>query len=91
MRTSPNNPIWGYLYIAWIGLVCIILLILNFELVRMAVGSIPFLAGNARLAQMLQFFLPIVMIFLEFRLYDYLIDRADRSDDQRSVENGDAT
>lgn len=91
MSVSKNKPLWGYFYIAWIGLVCIILLILNFEVVRMAVASIPFLASNPRVAQMFQFFLPIVMIFLEFRLYDFLIDRADRTDEQRSVENEEPT
>lgn len=79
MHANRNKSIWNYFYIAWIGLVCIILLILNFEIVRMAVQGIPALSNYLRAAEMIQFFLPIVMIFLEFRIYDFLIDRADRA------------
>lgn len=88
MSNSHNNPIWSYFYIAWIGVVCIVLLILNFELVGMAIQGLPALSQDARVRQMIQFFLPIILIFLEFRIYDFLIDRADRSDDLPPREIG---
>ncbi len=78
---NSNNTTWSYLYIGWLGIVCIVLLIVNFNLVTLAVMGIPVVATDVRLSQMLQFFLPIIMIFLEFWIYDRLIDRADRSDD----------
>ncbi len=87
MSNSHNKPFWSYLYIAWIGIVCVVLLILNFEVVRMALQGLPFLASDARGRQMLQFFLPIILIFIEFRVYDFLIDRSDRADDVTSTQN----
>ena len=88
MSNSHNQSIWSYLYIVWIGVVCVILLILNFELVRLAWQGVPFLANEVRVQQMVQFFLPIILIFLEFRIYDFLIDRSDRADELSSMQNG---
>ncbi len=82
MANSNNNTAWSYLYIGWLGIVCIVLLIVNFNLVTLAVMAIPVVASDVRSSQMLQFFLPIIMIFLEFWIYDRLLDRADRLDDQ---------
>ncbi len=79
---NSNNTAWSYLYIGWLGIVCIVLLIVNFNLVTLAVMAIPAVASDVRARQMLQFFLPIIMIFLEFWIYDRLLDRADRLDDQ---------
>jgi hypothetical protein len=88
MWRSQNKAVWSYLYIGWIGVVCIVLLILNFELVRMAIQGFPILARDARVEKMIQFFLPIGMIFLEFRIYDFLVDRADRTGGPEITDEG---
>jgi hypothetical protein len=81
MANLHQRPAWGYLYIAWLGIVFVVLLIVNFNLVSIALASIPALAANRRATQMLQFFLPVILIFLEFWLYDWLNDRADQADE----------
>jgi hypothetical protein len=79
MWQTQNKTLWSFLYIGWIGIVCVVLLILNFELVRIAIQTFAILGRDARAEKMIQFFLPILMIFLEFRIFDFLIDRADRT------------
>ena len=79
MIRGTNKSAWSYLYIGWLGIVCVVLLIVNFELISLAVMAIPPLSSDVRARQMIQFFLPIIMIFVEFWLYDYLTDRADRA------------
>jgi hypothetical protein len=82
MANSSQKPAWSYLYIVWLGVVCSVLLIVNFNLVNLVIMGLPFLTADVRISQLLQFFVPIVLIFVEFWIYDLLIDRSDRADDQ---------
>lgn len=54
------------------GLVLIALLLLNSFLVKAMVDSSTMMADDLRITQTLQFALPLVMIFVEYWLYDLL-------------------
>ena len=61
-------------YIAMIGLVLILLLVANVFFVRAFFSSN--LSGlDDRVFQALQFMLPIILIFIEYRIYDAFFNR----------------
>jgi hypothetical protein len=61
-----------------LGLLICSLLVINGLLVRAFFIANPSLGNEVRLTQASQFILPILMIFLEFWIYDFLIYRAER-------------
>ncbi|MCE2791629.1 MAG: hypothetical protein ACK49R_14910 [Planctomycetota bacterium] len=63
---------WGWLTVFRFGLVLIALLLLNSFLVKAMVDSSALMADDLRITQTLQFALPLLMIFVEFWLYDLL-------------------
>lgn len=54
------------------GLVLIALLLLNSFLVKAMIDSSAMMADDLRITQTLQFALPLIMIFVEFWMYDLL-------------------
>jgi hypothetical protein len=77
MRFAQGKSPFGFLNTIWLGIVCTVLLIVNFELVRSLVEVSGFRDLNAKGAQLVQFFVPVILIVIEFWLYDFLTDRAE--------------
>ncbi len=76
MSRSTHSPL-GCFYAIWLGIVCTVLLIVNFEVVRAVLDFSGLRALNGKAAQVLQFFAPIALIVIEFWLYDAISDRAE--------------
>ena len=76
MNPTNRSPL-GCLYTGWLGLVCTVLLVFNFEIVRALLDITGSREINAKAAQVVQFFAPIALIVIEFWIYDLLSDRAE--------------
>lgn len=63
----------GWLTVLRSGLILVALLLLNSFLVKSMFDSPGNLSDDFRVTQTLQFALPILMIFLEYWLYDFVI------------------
>ena len=80
MSQNNKSPL-GCFYAIWLGIACTVLLIVNFEAVRALLDISGLRAINTKAAQVLQFFTPIVLIVIEFWLYDAISDRAEYHSD----------
>lgn len=65
----PRWPIWSVLRS---GIVLVGLLFLNSFLVNTFLDTSAIWAEDLRISQTLQFFLPLLLIFLEYWAYDFL-------------------
>ena len=74
LTQSPAAGSLGCRYIAMKGLVLILLLVVNVLFVR-AFFSANLSGLDDRVFQALQFMLPIVLIFIEYRIYDSLFTK----------------
>jgi hypothetical protein len=63
---------WSLFTVLRFGLVLIALLLLNSFLVKAMIDSSAMMADDLRITQTLQFALPLIMIFVEFWMYDLL-------------------
>ena len=77
MRFEFRKSPLGFFYTVWLGIVCTVLLIVNFEIVQAIVDATGLRDVNAKAAQLVQFFVPVILIVVEFWIYDYLTDRAE--------------
>lgn len=63
------------MYVLWIGLVCVLLLTINGILVHSFLAANGNLITELRVEQALQYVIPVAMIFLEFWIFDLILDR----------------
>jgi hypothetical protein len=71
-RESKPRVRWSLFTVLRFGLVLIALLLLNSFLVKAMIDSSAMMADDLRITQTLQFALPLIMIFVEFWMYDLL-------------------
>ncbi len=71
-REPRRRRSWSLWIVLRFGLVLIALLLMNSFLVKSFVDNSTVVADDLRITQTLQFGLPIVMIFIEFWIYDML-------------------
>lgn len=72
MSDRTHSPGLGCLTILAIGLVVIVMLLINSLIVKAFLDSTGALAEDHRVLQTLQFVLPVVMMVVEYWLFDFL-------------------
>ncbi len=72
---KAKRPRLGCLFVLGIGLICIGLLLLNGVLVRSFLMANSKLISELAVQQAIQYVVPVVMIFVEFWIYDLLVAR----------------
>jgi len=63
---------WSFFSVLRSGLVLIGLLLLNSFLVKTFVDTSAMFSDDLRISQTLQFILPLLLIFIEYWIYDFL-------------------
>jgi|GEM_PF-6455290 len=77
----PGNPKknkrsrLGCVFVLGVGLICILLLLVNGVLVRSFLIANSDLFSELAVQQAIQYVLPVMMIFVEFWIYDLLVAR----------------
>lgn len=69
---SVRRSGWSFFSALRSGIVLIGLLLLNSFLVKTFVDTSAIFADDLRVSQTLQFILPLVLIFVEYSVYDFL-------------------
>lgn len=70
-QQSVRRPSWSFLTLLRSGLTLIGLLMINSFLVKTFVDTSAVFADDLRISQTLQFILPLVLIFIEYWIYDF--------------------
>lgn len=71
-RQKTQRKGWGVFALIRTGLILIGLLLLNSFLVKTLVDTSAMFSEDLRISQTLQFVLPLIMIFFEYWIYDFL-------------------
>jgi hypothetical protein len=71
-QQTVRKPSWLVWSVLRSGIVLIGLLLINSFLVNTFLDEPSFLASDLRISQTLQFFLPLLLLFLEYWAYDFL-------------------
>jgi len=69
---SVRRSGWSFFSVLRSGLVLIGLLLLNSFLVKTFVDTSAMFSDDLRISQTLQFILPLLLIFIEYWIYDFL-------------------
>jgi hypothetical protein len=74
---KQKRPSSGCVYVFFVGLLAIVLFVINTLIVQSIIVTIP-MFEDQKFKQFVQIAFPVMMIFAEYWIYDFLTDLLDR-------------